>query len=72
MDELLLSRIAKFLENPVIEIRVSDSKRVEDLEAQVENLRSAYQAVEFRYSSECEENLRMRDIIRSHGISLKR
>lgn len=72
MDELLLSLIAKFLENPVIELRVTDSKRVEDLEAQVENLRSAYQAVEFRYSNECEENLRMRDIIRSHGISLKR
>lgn len=72
MDELLLSRIADFLAHPVIEIHVSDSKRIEELEAQVDQLRSAYQSVEFRYSAECEDNLRMRDIIRAHGISLKR
>lgn len=72
MEELLLSRLAEFLANPVIEIRVTESDRVEELEKQIEQLRSAYKSIEFRYTSECEENLRMRDIIRSHGISLKR
>lgn len=72
MEELLLSRLAEFFANPVIEIRVTESDRVAELEKQVEQLRSAYKTIEFRYSAECEDNLRMRDIIRAHGINIKR
>lgn len=72
MDELSLSAsLAEFLQHPVIEVRVSDSKEVEQLRRQNEDLQRECARCLSLYSDECQINMRYADILREHGLPLK-
>lgn len=68
---LLLSDLCKFLHNPVVEIRVSDSETVNQLNEEVTLLKAENRKLASLYSSECHINMALQDLLREHGISYR-
>lgn len=64
-------KLVDFLDNPVIEIRVCDSKVVEDLRLQNEKLISRINQLEILYSQECQFSMRYRDLLLENNIPLR-
>ena len=55
--------------HPVIEVRLAKASDVVALEVEISQLRKECDLLRLQYSSECELNLRLEDILREHGIS---
>lgn len=70
-DELL-DHIANWVDNPVIVINLSDSNKVDQLRNQLsdyavmlKDLQAKYNALEYKYSEECQISLSLADKLRN-------
>lgn len=67
--ETISSLIERFLERPVLEVKISDSAEIEQLRSEVEQLRKENDSLLFRYRNEVDQNLRLEDFLRHCGIN---
>lgn len=72
MDELkVFESLVEFLQNPVVEVKLSAGDEVEQLRRQVDALQRENDRCMSLYTQECVINMRYSDILREHGISVK-
>lgn len=72
MDELkVLESLVEFLQNPVVEVKLSSGDEVEMLRKQVDALQRENERCMALYTQECIVNMRYADALREHGISVK-
>lgn len=67
---LILSNLADWLKNPVIEVCVTDSKKVKELETQLASLKAEYKRLEMLYANEVQMSIRYLDKLKEHGLSV--
>lgn len=70
MEKSLTSVLADFLENPVIELQVTDSKKVAQLQDEIARLKGEVERLQYMYSVECQYSLKYRDALQAHGIKV--
>lgn len=63
--------LERFLSNPSVEIRMTDSDTVSELQERLKTLEVENKRLEFLYTSECTINMRLQDILSEHGISFR-
>ena len=63
------SLIERFLERPVLEVRISDSAEVENLRNELQALQKENDALLFRYRNEVDRSLRLEDFLRRNGVN---
>lgn len=72
MDELkVFESLVEFLQNPVVEVKLSAGDEVEQLRRQVDALQRENDRCMALYTQECVINMRYADTLREHGISVK-
>lgn len=70
MEKLLLSSLADLLHNPVIEIRLTDSDTVKQLEEKLSILQTENHRLALQYMQEVEFSMRAVDKLKEHGLDL--
>lgn len=70
MDDYLVSSIADWLRNPVIEIRLTDSDTVKQLEEKLSILQTENHRLALQYMQEVEFSIRAVDKLKEHGLKL--
>lgn len=70
MEKLLLSSLADWLCNPVIEIRLTDSDTVKQLEEKLSILQTENHRLALQYMQEVEFSMRAADKLKEHGLDL--
>ena len=63
------SLIERFLERPVLEVKISDSAEVENLRNELQALQKENDALLFRYRNEVDRSLRLEDFLRRNGVN---
>ena len=63
------SLIERFLERPVVEVKISDSAEVENLRNELQALQKENDALLFRYRNEVDRSLRLEDFLRRNGVN---
>ena len=63
-----MSALSDWLSNPVLKIKFEDSDEVAEIKRQMEKLELEKLRLQSLYAQECEINMRLMDILRSHGI----
>ena len=69
MESLNLSALSDFLQHPVIDVRILDSKEVEALRAEVDKANGEASRARYLYSQEAASCLRYEDYLRSLGVN---
>ena len=67
--ETISSLIERFLERPVLEVKISDSAEVENLRNELQDLQKENDALLFRYRNEVDRSLRLEDFLRRNGVN---
>lgn len=67
--ETISSLIERFLERPVLEVKISDSAEVEYLRNELQALQKENDALLFRYRNEVDRSLRLEDFLRRNGVN---
>lgn len=67
--ETISSLIERFLERPVLEVKISDSAEVENLRNELQALQKENDALLFRYRNEVDRSLRLEDFLRRNGVN---
>lgn len=70
MEKSLLSSLAKWLRNPVIEVRLTDSDTVKALEQKIEVLQAENARLGMQYVQEVEICIRAVDKLKENGLTL--
>lgn len=70
MEKLLLSSLAEWLRNPVIEIRLTDSDTVKQLEEKLTILQTENHRLALQYMQEVEFSMRAADKLKEYGLKL--
>lgn len=70
MDDYLVLSIADWLRNPVIEIRLTDSDTVKQLEEKLSILQTENHRLALQYMQEVEFSMRALDKLKEHGLDL--
>lgn len=70
MERLLISALADFLKHPVVELELTDSKKVIELQEQIAQLKGELERLQYLYSVECQYSLKYRDLLIDHGIKV--
>ena len=63
------SLIERFLERPVLEVKISDSNEMETLRNELQALQKENDALLFRYRNEVDRSLRLEDFLRRNGVN---
>lgn len=66
----ILSALADWLHNPVIEIRLTDSDTVKQLEEKVDTLQAENHRLALQYMREVEYSMKANDKLKENGLSL--
>lgn len=67
----ILSKLCEWLDNPHVEIRVSETDREKRLLDEVEKLKAENDRVMSLYKNELYYNMRLQDLLKEHGISYR-
>lgn len=68
-ESALLSRLADFLENPVIEVRLAEVGEVEQMHSDIDHLQKERILLESKLAQEIQRTLRYEDYLRSIGVN---
>ena len=63
-----MSALSDWFANPVLKIKFEDSDEVTAIKQQLDKLELEKLRLQSLYAQECEINMRLMDILRSHGI----
>lgn len=70
MEKSLISVLANWFSNPFIEVRITDSERVKQLEEKNKILQAENHRLALQYMAEVEISLRATDKLKECGIQL--
>lgn len=70
MEKSIISVLANWFSNPFIEVRITDSDRVKQLEEKIKVLQTENHRLALQYMQEVEVSIRATDKLKECGIQL--
>lgn len=67
----IISKLCKWLDNPVVEIHVSETEKEKALLEEIEFLKRENDRVMGLYKNELFYNMRLQDLLKEHGVSFR-